>query len=120
MKNNLILIAFAAIFLLLVSGMENANAFPASDDGPSISLINVYPNAGTGDFYLTFSSADRSATVLEIMNADGKKVYSEELHSVPGTNFIEIKNSTLPAQGIYFVRLAQGKVKSYAERIVKK
>ena len=120
MKNNLILLAFAAVFVLSVTGMKNANAFPAADGDPSISLINVYPNASTGDFYLTYSSADRRATVLEIMNAQGKKVYSEELNSVPGTNFIEIKNSTLPTQGIYFVRLVQGKIKSYAERIVKK
>ncbi len=85
----------------------------------SLSLINIYPNPATGDFYLTYSSEDRSTTQLEVMNAEGKTFYSETLNSMRGANFIEIKNSILPGKGIYFVRLSQGQVKSQAERIVK-
>jgi hypothetical protein len=86
----------------------------------SLSLVNIYPNPTTGDFYLTYRSENRCETLFEILNAEGKRMYVETLHSQRGTNFIEIKNNTLPAKGIYFARLSQDKVKSQAERIVKK
>lgn len=95
--------------------------FIRTNDTPfSLSLINIYPNPTTGEFYLTYRSEDRCETLLEIMNGEGKKIYSNILNSMRGTNFIEIGNDMLPSQGIYFVRLSQGKIKSHAERIVKK
>lgn len=90
-------------------------------DSPfSLSLVNVYPNPSTGDFYLTYRSEDRCETLLEILNTEGKKVYEEVLHTLRGTNFIEIKNHMILSQGIYFVRLSQGEIKCDAKRIVKK
>src|SRR5258706_8140456 len=85
----------------------------------SLSLVNIYPNPSSGDFYLIYHSEDRSPVLLEIMNAEGKRFYSETINSMRGTNFIEIKDGILPGKGIYFVCLSQGQVKSFAERIVK-
>ena len=113
MKNKLRLVSLS-LGLVILTFISRAA------DSPFLLSFNLYPNPATGDFYLIYRSEEPCETLLEILNAEGDKIYSENLHSQPGTNFTEIKNSTLTEKGVYFVRLSQGKVKSHTERIIKK
>ena len=86
----------------------------------SFSLLNVYPNPSSGNFYFTYHSEMRCRTELEVMNSQGKVILTNVLNSMRGINFAEIDEDDLTAKGIYFVRLRQGSIKSSAEKIVKK
>lgn len=86
----------------------------------ALSVVNVYPNPFNGDFLLTYRSDNKTNTTVEILNADGKSIYSEMLQSDSGVNVYDFTNKINLNQGIFFVTLAQGKTKTEAIRIVKK
>lgn len=91
-----------------------------TDDMPfELSVVNVYPNPFTGEFSITYNSENNSVTKMEIRNAQGKLVYSEQLKSSSGINRYNFNNKANLSKGIYFVMLAQGKSKTDAKRIVK-
>ncbi len=92
----------------------------AGEDASLLSVVNVYPNPFNGDFLLTYHSNEKKPTVLEILNPDGKPIYSETLKSDSGVNVYDFNNKIKLPHGIYFVTLLQGKTKTEAIRIVKK
>src|SRR5258706_2381577 len=89
-------------------------------DASSLSVVNVYPNPFNGDFLLTYHSDEKTTTVLEILNPEGKRVYSEALKSGSGVNVYDFNSKIQLSHGIYFVALSQGKNRTEAIRLVKK
>ncbi|HLG34583.1 MAG TPA: T9SS type A sorting domain-containing protein, partial [Bacteroidia bacterium] len=77
----------------------------------ALSLNSVFPNPHSGNFSVTYSSAERCNTLFEILAPEGKLLYSINLESSRGTNFIELKTEEYVADGIYFIRLSQKKAK---------
>ena len=90
------------------------------DDAAILSVVNIYPNPFNGDFLLTYHSVDKETTLVEILNAKGKSVYSESVKSGSGVNVYDFNSKMQLTQGIYFVTLSQGKNKTEPIRIVKK
>ena len=90
------------------------------ENTPALSVMKVYPNPFNGDFLLTYHSSMKTDTKVDILNADGKNIYSEVLKSDSGTNLYDFNNKMLLEQGTFFVTLSQGKIKTEAVRIVKK
>jgi hypothetical protein len=86
----------------------------------ALSVVNVYPNPFNGDFLLTYRSNEKVTTLLEILNAEGKRIFSEPLKSNSGVNVYDFNSKMQLPQGIYFVTLSQGKTRTEAIRIVKK
>lgn len=86
----------------------------------SLSVVNVYPNPFNGDFLLTYHSDAKTLTTLEILNAQGKRYYSEALKSDSGVNVYDFNSKVQLPHGIYFVSLSQGNTRTEAIRIVKK
>jgi hypothetical protein len=90
------------------------------DSVSSLSVVNIYPNPFNGDFLLTYHSDAKTLTTLEILNAQGKRFYSEALKSDSGVNVYDFNSKVQLPHGIYFVSLSQGNTKTEAIRIVKK
>ncbi len=90
-----------------------------NDPSVTLSVLSTYPNPFTDDFTLTYFSAHRSATTIEILDATGKQVWLEKLNPVSGVNYYHFKNQSLP-QGIYFVTLSQAENNKVTVRTIRK
>jgi hypothetical protein len=85
----------------------------SSNAGPtngklSVTDIKFYPNPSNGKFNLSFTTPGKGDAEITIVNADGKKVFSESLPDFKGRYDKEVDLSENP-KGIYFVRIQQGK-----------
>jgi hypothetical protein len=85
----------------------------------SLSVLSTYPNPFTDDFMLTYFSAHRSVTTIEILDATGRQVWLEKLNPISGINYYHFKNPSLP-QGIYFISLSQENLAPVTTRIIRK
>ena len=85
----------------------------------ALTIITTYPNPFADDFILTYFSATRSVTTVEIMDATGKMVWNEKVIPQTGVNQYGFKNQSLPP-GIYFVQLRQEKNLPVTTRIIHK
>lgn len=80
-----------------------------SNDGKlTIEKMNFYPNPNTGKFNLSFTLPEKGDAEINILNIDGKNVYTEKLNNFSGNYDKEIDISK-NAKGVYFVKLEQGK-----------
>jgi len=98
----------------------NPISIKLGDGASSLSVVNVYPNPLNGDFLLTYRSDNKANTTVEILNAEGKGIYTEMLKTDSGVNVYDFSNKVKLNQGIFFVRLSQGKSKTEPVRFVKK
>jgi hypothetical protein len=78
-----------------------------SDNKLDVGNMNFYPNPNNGKFTLSFDLKDKGNTTINIMNIEGKSVYSEELSNFTGNYNKEIDISSHP-KGTYFVKIKQG------------
>ena len=74
----------------------------------------LIPSLGKGQ------KSEVKATTLEILGAEGKRVYTEVLKSSTGVNVYDFNSKVQLPHGIYFVSLTQGNTRTEAVRIVKK
>ena len=70
--------------------------------------MNFYPNPNNGKFNLAFDLKDKGDTEINIMNLEGKNIYTEKLSNFSGHYDKEMDISKNP-KGSYFVRIQQGK-----------
>jgi hypothetical protein len=69
--------------------------------------MKFYPNPSNGKFNLAFNLTTKGDTEINIMNIEGKNVYSEKLPGFSGRYDKEIDISQNP-KGTYFVKITQG------------
>ncbi|MCX6234419.1 MAG: T9SS type A sorting domain-containing protein [Bacteroidetes bacterium] len=75
-----------------------------------------FPNPNNGKFSLSFSSAINSNTSINIIDSNGKVVYSEELGQFSGKYNKEIDISSFD-KGAYFLQITQGE-KTCTKKII--
>ncbi|MFI5218166.1 MAG: FG-GAP-like repeat-containing protein [Bacteroidia bacterium] len=70
-------------------------------------VISVYPNPNNGQFIISFTTTIATDVKVEVINVEGKIVYSDSKTAVAGEykNNIELKNA---AQGIYLMKIKTG------------
>jgi hypothetical protein len=73
-----------------------------------IDQVDFYPNPNNGRFNLSFNLSNQGDTEIAIFTLDGKKVYEEKLPNFTGNYQQEIDISK-NANGVYFIRVNQGK-----------
>jgi hypothetical protein len=78
-----------------------------SDGKLSLDKMNFYPNPNTGKFNLSFTLPEKKEVEINILNMEGKNVYSEKLGNFSGNYDKEIDISKNP-KGVYFVKIQQG------------
>src|SRR5690606_31139865 len=66
-------------------------------------IINIYPNPGTGTFYLQNASVLKGKSQLKVYNSVGQKVTEEALENPSDSETIDLKS--LP-KGIYLLRIS--------------
>jgi hypothetical protein len=77
--------------------------------------VNITPNPGNGIFELQLNGIDRDNALVEVFNATGKLVFSQEISSqFLGALSIDISNQP---DGIYYLYINQGEV-TFDEKIV--
>jgi hypothetical protein len=79
-----------------------------TDGKLNVEKMNFYPNPSNGKFSLSFNLPGKGDTEVNIMNMEGRSVYSEKLPGFSGNYEKEIDISK-NAKGVYFVRVEQGK-----------
>ncbi len=77
------------------------------DQKLKLDQMKFYPNPGNGKFNLSFDLKEKGDTDIQVMNAEGRTVYSEKLKSFSGHYDKEIDITSEP-KGIYFVKVNQG------------
>lgn len=77
------------------------------DNKLNIESMNFYPNPNDGKFTLEFNLKGKGDTEVNVMNMEGKPVYSEMLKNFSGNYKKEIDISANP-KGTYFVKVKQG------------
>lgn len=78
-----------------------------TDNKLNLEKMDFYPNPNNGKFNLRFNLKNKGTTDINVMNSEGKNIYSEKLSDFSGTYDKEIDISKNP-KGVYFVRVAQG------------
>jgi hypothetical protein len=89
-------------------------------DKSELELENLvfYPNPGDGKFSLRFNSESKTPVNIDIMNAEGKKIYSEKVQDFNGSYQKEI-DITGAGSGVYFLTIQQGK-KQVSRKVILK
>ena len=92
--------------LLRESGLELGSA----QNGLAVNELSFYPNPSNGDFNLSFEAAETGDVAIRVINADGRRVYTEKLKNFSGRYDKKI-DLTDEASGVYFLNISQnGKV----------
>ncbi|MBK5285145.1 MAG: T9SS type A sorting domain-containing protein, partial [Bacteroidia bacterium] len=90
------------------------------ESSSALSIRNIYPNPFINSFSVSYHSANRSATLMEIYTRRGKAIYSEIMNSVQGTNYFQFGDGKLMEQGIYLITISQGREKRVTRMLIKK
>jgi hypothetical protein len=68
--------------------------------------MKFFPNPSDGKFNLSFNLTDKGDTKIQVLNNEGKVVYTEQLFEFTGPYDRELDISEFP-KGVYFVRVEQ-------------
>ena len=72
----------------------------------SLTVVGTYPNPFSDNFTLTYFSAAKTVTTIEILDATGRQVSKQMINSAEGVNTYRIADNAM-SEGIYFVSLSQ-------------
>lgn len=78
-----------------------------SDNKLNMDKMEFYPNPSNGKFNLRFNLKNKGNTSVNVMNTEGKTIYTETLSNFSGTYDKEIDISKNP-KGTYFIKVEQG------------
>lgn len=78
-----------------------------SDNKLNMDKMEFYPNPSNGKFNLRFHLRNKGNTSVNVMNTEGKTIYTETLANFSGTYDKEIDISKNP-KGVYFIKVEQG------------
>ncbi|HFA50321.1 MAG TPA: T9SS type A sorting domain-containing protein [Bacteroidetes bacterium] len=79
---------------------------------------SIMPNPTTGSSILLFNSPTEKLVELKLMDSMGRVVFDKMILSGNGLNTVELDINSLP-RGIYFLRLVEGGVVRWGERVVR-
>ncbi|MCX6258339.1 MAG: T9SS type A sorting domain-containing protein [Bacteroidia bacterium] len=79
-------------------------------DKPVDFSLSVYPSPARNNFSIEYTLASLSDVNLEIFDASGRRVYSNQEINIPaGKHFLPLdKKTALPGNGLYLVKLSAG------------
>jgi hypothetical protein len=105
-----------------VYGLSPVTLLPGPPDGvrevaPTVMSAIAFPNPSDGNFVFEISSNRNSPVTIEIENAIGKKVFTQNAEIVSGKNIVPI-NVPLPA-GIYFYDFISDNITSDGKVVVR-
>jgi hypothetical protein len=85
------------------------------DDNSTLTVIKVYPNPSSGDFYIDFTSEEITGEgLITLTDARGSQVYVKEVIIEEGSNVFHVDLDAAP--GMYYIRVSN---KTQASSIVK-
>jgi len=89
------------------------------DNQDNISDFQVFPNPNSGMFEIDYQSVSAEKCQLQILNAEGKKVYSEQWNRPDMHSNHQLNLTNLP-DGLYYINIRQANRNSKAKIIIKK
>jgi hypothetical protein len=89
-----------------------------NETAAALSVASAYPNPFTDDVFITYSSAHRVITQIDISDASGHNVAHQTVTADEGKNSFRYSGIELP-DGIYFITLSQPGEKSVTTVIIK-
>lgn len=66
--------------------------------------IGVYPNPATGDFFIKINQPENTQALLEILSAEGKMIYQNNIEIQSDTHLISIQNKNW-SNGVYCIKI---------------
>ena len=81
-------------------------------------VIQVFPNPIQSQFYIYMNNFTTSATVINLYNDIGQRVYSKEIILQNGSAFIEVPSKQLAA-GVYMLSVKAGSDVNFVKRLLK-
>jgi len=89
---------------------------PSINNTLNLEDISLFPNPSNGNITVQFSTTEKAATTVSILDVSGKEVFKEMVQNFDGIYNQKI-DLTSNAEGIYFLNIQQGD-KIYTEQIV--
>ena len=83
----------------------------------ALSEVKVYPNPNQGNFTVSFEAADAADAQVSLHDLAGRRVHSETVRVVAGSNQLPIQLNDVPA-GLYFLRLQVGTLETAPIKII--
>ncbi|MCS6818951.1 MAG: endonuclease [Chitinophagales bacterium] len=96
---------------------KGCNATSIKEDNIKLNDITVLPNPFSDKFSLFAEAAANSVVQLLLLNVHGQVVYRAQENFIPGTNFVEINATHLPA-GPYLLQLVTNN-ETYSKKLLK-
>jgi hypothetical protein len=81
----------------------------------NVNDLTISPNFSNGKLNLTFSTTDKGPAEVNIFDSSLKQIFSDKTANVNGTYFKQI---SLPMNGVYYIRIAQGG-KTFVRKMIK-
>lgn len=81
-------------------------------------MIAVYPNPSTDNFNVQMNGLDHADVVINVLDVQGKIVYSKTLTNVNGT-YTENVDASLFEKGVYAIEIRRDNVVLISEQVVK-
>ena len=95
--------------LLNATGMEDLGSMDIS--------FNIYPNPNTGTFNISYEIDHNQILDIEIINTQGKQIFSTTLQGVKGSNLQTLNLSNI-ASGVYMVNILTGQGEVIREKFL--
>lgn len=92
-------------------------SYEVAEDGLGVSDLMVFPNPSEGEFKVAFEVKEEASMNLYVFDQSGKRIFSEKLKNIEGSQTIDVDLSNQPA-GIYYVNLTDGKTSSTRKVVI--
>lgn len=95
----------------------SGNRMEAITQGDSLTVSNIYPNPANNKFFLDIESSGNCVIEMELYDAQGKLIATEQKTLVQGSNTIS-NDAEFASKGIFLVRIVTSEGRSIIKRVI--
>jgi hypothetical protein len=127
MKNVIILIlllSFNTLHLLNAQDIDTAAVCPTPEERDNNSLLTVFPNPSNGTFQIVYASTTTcppagwgGVLMVNIINSNGKTVYSESISNFEG-EYNKIIDLNTQEKGVFIIEVVSGRQKKVKREVL--
>ncbi|MCU0423288.1 MAG: T9SS type A sorting domain-containing protein [Bacteroidia bacterium] len=73
-----------------------------------LTSVTVYPNPMTETLNITFNTEESTATQIEVLDLQGRVLFTQEVETVRGYNKIQVEQMASLTAGVYYAKITMG------------